>query len=52
MDNSQMFDEPVLSCSAVLSRSLERQKIAYLNMFDILNKLFMLDICKRNISYK
>ena len=35
-----------LSCSAVLIQSLEKRKTAYLNIFDILKKLFMLEIIK------
>ena len=41
-----------LSCTVVLLESLERRRTVYLDMFDILKKLFILHIFKRNMSCK
>ena len=41
-----------ISLCPVLLHILERRRAAYLNMFYILKKLFMLDIFRRNISDK
>ena len=41
---SQLF-----SCTSVLLQNLEIQRTVYLNMFDLMKKLYILDMFKKNI---
>ena len=46
------FMSQPLSCNVVILQSLKRRRTAYVNMFDMLKKLFIFNTFKRNISYK
>ena len=39
----------LFSCTSVLLQSLEIQRTVYLNMFDFMKKLYVLDMFKKNI---
>ena len=39
----------LFSCTSVLLQNLEIQRTVYLNMFDLMKKLYILDMFKKNI---